>query len=63
MEHNEDSAKRPAEIVIGEDLSMFSVDELNMRIAVLEAEIARVRADIAAKQSSLADAESFFKQG
>ena len=61
MEHDEEAAKRQAEIVIGEDLSMFSVEELTARIAILEAEIARVRADIAAKQSSLAAAESFFK--
>ena len=62
MDRDEEIAKRKAEIVIGEDLSMFSVEELSARIVLLEAEIERSRADIAAKQSSLAAAESFFKK-
>jgi uncharacterized small protein (DUF1192 family) len=35
--------KKPAEIVLGEDLSAMSAFELDARIAHLEAEIARCR--------------------
>lgn len=61
MEDEERKAK-PADIVIGEDLSMLSVEELQHRIEMLEAEILRIRDDIGTKQSSLSAAESFFKQ-
>ncbi|MGI9462982.1 MAG: DUF1192 domain-containing protein [Aestuariivirgaceae bacterium] len=50
------------DIVIGEDLSMLSVEELERRIEILENEIQRIRDDIGSKQSSLTAAESFFKQ-
>ncbi|MDB5555091.1 MAG: hypothetical protein JWL86_5075, partial [Rhizobium sp.] len=37
---------------IGSDISLLSVDELKSRIAILEAEIGRLEAEIAAKSSS-----------
>ena len=40
----------------------MGVAELNAYIEALEAEIARARAAIAAKQSARAGAESFFKK-
>jgi uncharacterized small protein (DUF1192 family) len=43
------------------DLSDLSIDALNDYIADLEAEIERVRADIAAKQAALSAADSIFK--
>lgn len=46
----------------GEDLSLLSLDELRERIAVYRAEIERLEHDIAAKQSSRASAESFFRK-
>lgn len=45
-----------------QDLDPMSVDELHARIAVLEAEIARVRAKIDASVSFRATAESIFKK-
>jgi len=45
----------------GEDLSALSVEELEDRVIVFEAEIARLKAAIAAKQSSKQTADSFFK--
>ena len=45
----------------GEDLSNLSVEELEDRVAVFEAEIARHKVAIAAKQSSKQAADSFFK--
>ena len=44
------------------NLEIMGVAELNAYIEDLEAEIVRARAAIAAKQSALAGAESFFKK-
>ena len=46
---------------IGENLSMLSVEELQSRIDALKQEIARLEADMAAKQSSRAAADAVFK--
>jgi len=59
---DEERKTKIADIVIGEDLSMLSVEELESRIEILQSEIARIRDDIGSKQSSLSVAESFFKQ-
>lgn len=59
---DEERISRQRNIVIGEDLSMLSVEELEERIGMLQDEIARIREDIGSKQSSLSVAESFFKQ-
>ena len=59
---DEERVVKQAEIVVGEDLSMLSVEELEKRIEILSGEIDRIRQDIASKQSSLSAAESFFKQ-
>jgi uncharacterized small protein (DUF1192 family) len=50
-----------ATMVIGENLDAISVAELEQRILALEAEIARVRAEIAKKQAGKAAAAAFFK--
>ncbi len=52
--------KKPGPAV-GDDLSELSVKELEERVAEFEAEILRVKADIAGKQSSKAVAAAFFK--
>jgi uncharacterized small protein (DUF1192 family) len=52
--------KKP-EIVIGEDLSLLSLAELENRIQTLEAEIARIREALVGKKSSKAAADSFFR--
>ena len=49
------------EIVIGEDLALLSVAELEHRVQILESEIARIREAIAGKQSSKAAAAAFFR--
>jgi uncharacterized small protein (DUF1192 family) len=43
-----------------EDLDLLGVEELSERIALLEQEIARVRAQIARKQSTRAAADALF---
>ena len=54
--------KKPvSELVIGEDLATISVDELEERITLLEAEISRIKAEIVSKQATRASAENFFK--
>ena len=47
---------------IGSDISLLSVDELKSRIAILEAEIVRLHAEISEKSSSRNVAESLFKK-
>ena len=54
--------KKPAEIVIGEDLSMMSEFELSARIMALEAEIARAREAIGARKATKSAADAFFKR-
>ena len=46
--------------VTKEDLELFGTDELEERIALLEGEIARVRGQMAKKQSSRAAADALF---
>jgi uncharacterized small protein (DUF1192 family) len=45
-----------------EDLELFGADELEERIALLEGEIARVRAQMAKKQSTRAAADALFSK-
>ena len=44
------------------DLTLLAIDELEEYIATLEAEIARARAEIAAKQKQRSGAEALFKR-
>lgn len=57
----EDKPKPKPGIVIGEDLSTLSIDELTARITTLEEEIARICAAIESKRSSRDLAASAFK--
>lgn len=57
----EDRPRPKPGIVIGEDLSTLSLDELEARITTLEGEIARIRTMIESKRSSRDLASSAFK--
>jgi uncharacterized small protein (DUF1192 family) len=46
---------------IGQELSLLSVEELNERIALLNAEIARLQEAMTKKRASKDAANSFFK--
>jgi uncharacterized small protein (DUF1192 family) len=59
---DEDKPVRKPSHEIGSDISLLSVDELKARIAILQAEIARLDVEIAAKSSSRNVAESLFKK-
>ena len=58
---DEDDLPRPKQIVT-RNLERMSIGELNDYIEELEAEIARVRADIKKKQSVMAAGDAFFKK-
>ena len=53
--------KKPANMVIGENLDAISVAELEQRIQALESEIVRLKAEIAKKQASRNAADAFFR--
>ena len=57
----DDEPKKPANMVIGENLDAISVAELEHRIEALQSEIMRLRAEIAKKQASRNAADAFFK--
>lgn len=61
MFDEEAAPRRPATHEIGQDLSTLSVEDLDRRIALLSGEIERLRQEKAAKQSSVAAADAFFK--
>ncbi|WP_438276643.1 DUF1192 domain-containing protein [Nitrobacter sp.] len=63
MAAEDDDNKPKKKIVheIGQDLSLLSVDELGERIALLTAEIERLRAAEAKKRASKDAADRFFK--
>ncbi|RYC30133.1 DUF1192 domain-containing protein [Lichenibacterium minor] len=61
----DDDPDRPAprpRHAVGEPLDALSVDELRLRIALLEAEIARLDAEIGSKQASRSAADAVFKR-
>jgi uncharacterized small protein (DUF1192 family) len=57
----EDLPKKPAGVVLGENLDLLSVAELEHRVSQLESEILRVKAAIQAKQASKNAADAFFR--
>jgi uncharacterized small protein (DUF1192 family) len=57
----EDLHKKKPEIVVGENLDLLSVAELEHRVEALESEILRVKAAIASKRASKNAADAFFR--
>jgi uncharacterized small protein (DUF1192 family) len=58
---DDDRPKKKITHEIGQDLSLLSVEELNERIALLNAEIARLQEAAGKKRASKDAANSFFK--
>ena len=52
----------PLTLLVKQDLDPMSVEELHNRIAILEGEIARVKAKIAASVNFRASADAVFKR-
>ncbi len=48
--------------LVGEPLDVMSIAELELRITLLQDEIARLEAEIRAKQASRGAADAFFKR-
>jgi uncharacterized small protein (DUF1192 family) len=61
MELDDSRPKPKPQLIIGENLDVVSVAELEQRIKDLETEIVRVRAEITRKQASKSAADAFFK--
>ncbi|HST36632.1 MAG TPA: DUF1192 domain-containing protein [Allosphingosinicella sp.] len=57
-----DKPDDPLTLLTKQDLDPFSVEELENRIAILEAEIARVKAKLAASVNFRASADELFKK-
>ncbi len=59
----DDEPRRPPPVphVVGEDLARLSEAELAERIAILQAEIARLEEGLAAKRATRDAASAFFK--
>jgi uncharacterized small protein (DUF1192 family) len=57
----EDLPRKPAGVTLGENLDLLSLSELEQRIALLEAEISRVKAMVVSKQASKSAADAFFR--
>jgi uncharacterized small protein (DUF1192 family) len=58
---DDDRPRKKVTHEIGQDLSLLSVEELNERISLLNAEAERLRAAAAKKRASKDAADSFFK--
>jgi uncharacterized small protein (DUF1192 family) len=61
MFEDDQPKKKLAPHEVGMPIDTMSVDELNERIALLEAEIARLKDAIAVRQKTRSAAESIFK--
>ena len=57
----DDEAKKPRGHEVGMPIDTMSVEELEERIAMLKAEIARLEQAIAARQKVRSEADSLFK--
>ena len=63
MALSDDEAAKPKRVhEIGQDLSTLSVDELRLRIGQLQAEVARIEAELDAKGSTRQAAEALFRR-
>jgi uncharacterized small protein (DUF1192 family) len=58
---DDDRPKKPAAHEIGSELTLLSIDELKARIALMQAEIARLEAEMTRKASGRQAAENLFR--
>jgi uncharacterized small protein (DUF1192 family) len=61
LEDDDRPRKKPVH-EIGQDLALLSVEELSDRIALLNDEVARLRAALEKKRASRSTADQFFKR-
>ena len=60
MSITDDELKQRSSITLADDLSPLSVEELSLRVQLLQAEIVRVEAEILNKKSTKSAAEDVF---
>ncbi|WP_377296619.1 DUF1192 domain-containing protein [Rhizobium sp. SGZ-381] len=58
---DDDRPKKPSQHEIGSDLSLLSVEEIDLRVALLEAEIQRLLAERKTKEAGRKAADKLFK--
>lgn len=58
---DDDKPRKKITHELGQDLSLLSVEDIEERIAMLSAEIERLKADAAKKRASRDAANAFFK--
>ncbi|SEG26631.1 Uncharacterized small protein, DUF1192 family [Methylobacterium sp. 190mf] len=63
MRDDDDRPRKAAAHEIGQPLDTLSLGDLDERVALLRAEIARLEAARAAKQAAQGAADAFFKRG
>ncbi len=56
----DEPVRKPKRHELGQDLSLLSVDELKLRIADLEEEIARIQGELRSKTTTMSAAEALF---
>lgn len=59
---DDDRPKKKIVHEIGQDLGLLSVEELNLRVQLMQDEIKRLEADMAQKRDKRAAADQFFKR-
>ena len=59
---DDDRAKKKIAHEIGQDLGLLSVEELQLRVQLMQDEIKRLEADMAQKRAKRAAADQFFKR-
>jgi uncharacterized small protein (DUF1192 family) len=58
---DDDRPRKKVSHEIGQDLSLLSVEELEARVGLLQSEIERLNASIAAKRATRSAADKFFR--
>ena len=61
FDENEPKTANPREIILGCDLSTFSVEDIEERVDLLEQEISRLKEEMSRKSDSINAAQAFFK--
>ena len=59
---DDDRPKKKVAHEIGQDLGLLSVEELQLRVQLMQDEIKRLEADMAQKRAKRAAADQFFKR-
>lgn len=63
MFDDDQGASPTHDVILGDNLTRFSLEDLTARLDALNGEITRVEAEIKAKNAGLAAAEAVFKRG